>query len=220
MARFGRRRGKTEGNEAPAQGAAPTGAQPAPGGTQPTTAQPTPGGAQPAAGGAQPTAARTQPTQVAGATQPPNRPATGSQPAVAEPTIHERLEGQRSWLAQLDRRLGVRTYAGAAAVVIALAAAAVALVLVLQLDDEAAKNSEIDQLREEIAGVEDSASQAAEDDVQTVTERIGELEADISEATSTQDATDQQISVLEDDIQDLRDQIADLDVDSGGGGNP
>ncbi|HEX6117571.1 MAG TPA: hypothetical protein VFY99_10755 [Solirubrobacterales bacterium] len=206
MARFGRRRGKAGGDEAAPQGAQPTGeTQPAAGGAQPTT-----GGAQPTAGGAQPT-------------QPPAKPATGSQPAVAgrEPTIQERLEGQRSWLAQLDRRVGVRTYAGAAAVVIALAAAAVALVLVLQLDEESAKSTDIEQLREEIAGVEDSATQAAQEDVQSVTERLTELEAEIAEATSSQDSTDQEISVIEDDIQDLRDQIADLDQDSpsGSGGS-
>jgi len=195
MARFGRRRGQAGGDEAPAQGAQPTGG-----------AQPTAGGAQPTAGGAQ-------------ATQPPSKPPTGQHAAVApEPSIPERLEGQRAWLAQLDRRVGVRTYAGAAALVIALAAAAVALVLVIQLDEEAAKTSDIDQLREEIAGVEDSATQAAEDDVQTVTERISELETQISEATSSQDDVDQQLSVLEDDIADLREQISELDSDSGGGG--
>src|SRR5215218_8628285 len=144
MARFGLRRGRAAGDETPPQGDQPTGAQPTAAGAQP--APPTP-----------PTGA-SKPTPAPGATQPPSRPATGSQPAVAEPTIHERLEGQRSWLAQLDRRVGVRTYAGAAAVVIALAAAAVALVLVLQLDDESAKTTDVDQLREEIAGVEDSAS--------------------------------------------------------------
>ena len=94
--------------------------------------------------------------------------------------------------------------------------------LVIQLDEEAAKTSDIDQVREEISGVEDSATQAAQEDVQSLTERLTELETDISAATSNQDSTDQQISVLEDDIQDLRDQIADLDQDSpsdSGGGN-
>jgi len=201
MARFGRRRGKAGGDEAPAEGSQPTG------GAQPA------GAAAPASEAAQPPGPGAQPTQ------PPAKPPTGQQPAVApEPTVAERLEGQRAWLAQLDRRVGVRTYAGAAALVIALAAAAVALVLVIQLDEEAAKTSDVDQLREEIAGVEDSATRAAEDDVQSVTERIGELETEVAEATSTQDDNDQQLSVLEDDIQDLRDQIADLDSDGGGGG--
>ena len=199
MARFGRRRGRAGGGEASAQGEQPTGATPTGGGEQPTSTPAGPG-------------APAQPTQ------PPSKPTTGSQPVVQEPTIHERLEGQRAWLAQLDRRVGVRTYAGAAALVIALAAAAVALVLVLQLDEEAAKTGDVDRLREEIVAVEDSATRAAQEDVQSLTERVTELESDISDATSNQDSTEQQLSVLEDDIQDLRDQISDLGSDGGGGG--
>jgi septation ring formation regulator EzrA len=88
---------------------------------------------------------------------------------------------------------------------------------VLQLDDESAKSTDIDQLRQEIASVKQAASQAAEDDVQSMTERLSQLETDISELTADQDAANQKISVIEDDIQDLRDQIA--DIDTGGGGN-
>lgn len=157
-------------------------------------------------------------------TQPPGPGTTGANALVPgpEPTVSERLEGQRSWLAQLDRRLGVRTYAGAAALVIAIAAAAVALVLVLQLQDDAATKADLDALREEIAIVEDSATEAAQDDVQTLTERITELEAEVSSFGSEQDSTDRQLSVVEDDIRDLRDQITALDEssssDSGNGG--
>lgn len=159
-------------------------------------------------GGDQPEAPAPRPTEAN-----PTPPVTGSNPLVVEPepSLNERLEGQRSWLAQLDRRVGVRTYAGAAALVIALAAAAVALVLVLQLQDDAATKADVDQLRKEIAAVENSATEAAEDDVQGLTERITELETEISGFGSEQDSTDQQISVVEDDIQDLRDQISELD---------
>ena len=175
----------------------------------PTSVQP----AQPTAPGASAPPGQSP----AGPTQPPSRPTTGSQTAVGgpEPTVNERLEGQRAWLAQLDRRVGVRSYAGAAALVIALAAAAVALVLVLQLRDDAAKTSDIDALRDEIAGVEDTATEAAEEDVQTMTQSLADLETEISELSADQDTTEQQLSVIEDDIQDLRDQIADLDQDSG-----
>ena len=179
-----------------------------------TDADAEPTGAQPAA----PTPSGPTP----GATQPPSPPTTGSQPVAGtpEPTTSERLEGQRAWIAQLDRRIGVRTYAGAAALVIALAAAAVALVLVLQLQDDAATTEDIAQLREEIAGVEDTASEAAQEDVQSLSERLTALETEVADFTSQQDSTDQQISVIQDDIQDLRDQIAeaeDSSSNSGGG---
>jgi septal ring factor EnvC (AmiA/AmiB activator) len=147
---------------------------------------------------------------------------TGEQPEstpapAPEPTIAERLEGLRAWVAQLDRRIGVRTYAGAAALVLALAAAAIALVLVLQLQDETATDSDVQELRDEIAGVEDTASEAAQEDVQSLSDRLTEIESQISEIASDQDSVDQEISVIQDDIQDLRDQLA--EADSGGAGS-
>ena len=53
--------------------------------------------------------------------------------------------------------------------------------------------------------------------MQSLTERVGELETELAEATSTRDETEQQLSVIEDDIADLREQIAELDQGSGGG---
>lgn len=134
-----------------------------------------------------------------------------------EPTMPERIEGLRAWVAQLDRRIGVRTYAGAAALVLALAAAAVALVLVLQLRDEAATDSDVQGLRDEIAGVEDTATEAAQEDVQSLSDRLGEIESQTSEIASDQDSVDQEISVIQDDIQDLRDQISEVDTGGAGG---
>jgi uncharacterized protein HemX len=152
----------------------------------------------------------------------PEGAATGeqSQPTPPpEPTIAERLDGLRSWVAQLDRRIGVRTYAGAAALVLALAAAAVALVLVLQLQDESATDTDVQQLRDEIAGVEDTASEAAQEDVRSLSDRLTEIESQVSELASDRDAVDQEISVIQDDIQDLRDQIAEVESsDSAGAG--
>jgi uncharacterized protein HemX len=146
--------------------------------------------------------------------------AMGPQPGAApapEPTIPERLEGLRAWVAQLDRRIGVRTYAVAAALVLALAAAAVALVLVLQLEDESASDSDIQQLREEIAGVEDTAAEAAQEDVQSLSDRLTDIESQISEIASDRDSVNQEISVIKDDIQDLRDQLAEVDSAGAGG---
>ena len=148
------------------------------------------------------------------------RPQTGEQAEAApqpEPTMAERIEGLRAWVAQLDRRIGVRTYAGAAALVLALAAAAVALVLVLQLQDEAATDTDVQELRDQIAGVEDSAAEAAQEDVQSLGDRVADIESQISEIASGQDSVDQEITVIQDDIQDLRDQIAEVDTGASGG---
>ena len=198
MARFGLGRGgKEDETGQPAQGA--PGATP----TQPAT----PGLTPPPGGPGQ-----TPPTGVPGQTPVP----PGS---TGELTLSERLEGLRSWVAQLDRRIGVRTYAGAAALVLALAAAAVALVLVLQLRDDSARTGDVERLREEIAGVEDSAAKAAQEDVRTAEQRLTQLETEISEITSNQDSAEQQITVLEDDIQDLRSQIDEIEAGPSGAGS-
>ncbi len=145
------------------------------------------------------------------------QPQTGEQAEATpppEPTMAERVEGLRAWVAQLDRRIGVRTYAGAAALVLALAAAAIALVLVLQLQDEGATDTDVQELRDEIAGVEDTATEAAQEDVQSLGDRLDEIESQISEIASEQDSVDQEISVIQDDIQDLRDQISEVESSS------
>ena len=191
MARFGLGRGgkESEGGQTPVPGTA---------GTGPT---------QPAAPGAGAPPDATPPPGTPG--QPPIAPGV-----TGEQTPAERLEGLRSWVAQLDRRIGVRTYAGAAALVLALAAAAVALVLVLQLRDDSATTGDVEGLREEIVAVEDTAAKAAREDVQTIEQRVTEVEAQISEITSNQDSAEQQITVLQDDIEDLRSQIDAIETSS------
>src|ERR671914_2281888 len=84
------------------------------------------------------------------ADQGPEGAAAQAQPArppeakpARPPTVEERLDGLRIWAGQLERKLGVRTYAAAAGLVIAIAAAAVALVLVLQLREDAATEDDV-----------------------------------------------------------------------------
>ena len=87
------------------------------------------------------------------------RPTTGSQPAAAQP-LEERVEGLRSWVATLDRKLGVRSYAGAAAVVLGLAAGIVGVVLALSAKDESATKDEVRALRDQVEIVQEQASEA------------------------------------------------------------
>ena len=56
---------------------------------------------------------------------PPARSRAASPPQSTE----EQIEGLRAWIAQVDRRLGVRSVAGGVAVVLALAAGIVGVVL-------------------------------------------------------------------------------------------
>src|SRR5919108_2621886 len=95
------------------------------------------------------------------ATGEQQKPATGEQAAAPDPHStdpHERIDGLRAWVAQVNRKLGIRTYAFAAASVLALAAAAVAIVFALQLQEDSATNDDLDELRNQIGAVEKSAS--------------------------------------------------------------
>lgn len=136
-------------------------------------------------------------------------------PAEPAPTS---LDGLRAWVAQLDRKLGTRFYALGAATVLALAAGIVAIVLVLGVKDDSATKADLERLRDEVAGVEQSASQAAEEEVAALGDRVSQLESQLQALRSDQTSTDQEISVLQDDIEDLRTDVSSLD--SGGGNNP
>jgi polyhydroxyalkanoate synthesis regulator phasin len=147
-------------------------------------------------------------------------PGTGSQPAQApRADPHERIDGLRAWLAQIDRKLGIRTYAIGAAAVLALAAGIVALVLAFQnQDDTNSIKDDMQALRTQLGAVDKSASQAAEDEVQALTGRLDQLENRIKALESEGHTTDQRLGVAEDDIDDLRKQISDLESSNAGGG--
>src|SRR5918996_3547537 len=90
-------------------------------------------GAKPAAGEQAKPATGEQPKPATGeqsepATGDEAKQATGEREAAPDPHTtdpHERIDGLRAWLAQVERKLGIRTYAFAAACVLALAGAAV-----------------------------------------------------------------------------------------------
>ena len=152
--------------------------------------------------------------------QPP--PATPGAPGEPSPAAadastnpHERIDGLRSWLAQLERKLNIRTIAIGVIAVLALAGAIFAIALARDTEEDAATQAELEDVREELASVRDTASEAAQDDVQSISRRVSALEDEIASFTEADQKTEQQISVVQDDIQDLRDQIADLESTPG-----
>ena len=142
----------------------------------------------------------------------PKQP-TGEQPSTPPHSTdpHERIDGLRTWLAQVDHKLSVRAYALGAATVLALAAAAVAIVLILQTQDESATKSDLRDLRGELGAVEESASEAAAEDIEPVSERLDRLEGQVSSLRSDQRTGEDELSVVQDDIDDIRKQINDLE---------
>jgi septal ring factor EnvC (AmiA/AmiB activator) len=144
---------------------------------------------------------------------PPQRP--GPAPtAGADP--HQRIDGLRSWLAQVDRKLAVRTYIGAALGVLALAAGIAAILLSLGTREDAATEADIQDLREELTGVEQTAEQAAQQDVQAISESLADIEDQLGKVQDEQGSLRDELSVAQDDIQDLRNQISELRSGSSG----
>jgi len=141
--------------------------------------------------------------------QAPKPPAPGA-PGGRTGDPHERIDGLRSWLAQLERQVKLRTYIGAAAAVLAIAVAGVALYFALTTKDDAAKESDVQALREQITGVQASAAKAAQQDVQSLDQRLSELEQQVSKSSNEAQTNKQELSVAQDDIDDLRSQISDL----------
>jgi septal ring factor EnvC (AmiA/AmiB activator) len=117
----------------------------------------------------------------------------------------------------VERRLALRTYIGAAFVVLALAAGGAGVFLALRTEQDAATEADVQNLREELTGVEQTAVEAAQQDVEAVNETLTDLENQISRLENEQGSLSDELSVAQDDIQDLRDQIADLETDGGAG---
>jgi uncharacterized protein HemX len=116
------------------------------------------------------------------------------------------MAGLRAWLAQLDRRLGLRTYVIGAIAVLALAAGVLALVLTLQLRDEAATNGDVSSLRDQLSGVEQSATQAAQEGVRSLQRRVTDVETKIEHISATRSSDRRELHALQEEVRRLRKQ--------------
>ncbi len=135
---------------------------------------------------------------------------TGEQPAQRPETVEEQLDGLRAWIAQIDRRLGIRTVALGLAVVIALAAGIVGVVLAKDAKDNSATKDEVASLRDQVSASTKEASQATQDTVSQIQDDIDALESRVATIASSQRTSDGELDVAKDDIDELRGQITDL----------
>jgi septal ring factor EnvC (AmiA/AmiB activator) len=139
------------------------------------------------------------------------KPATGSQPVAAPQSTAEQIEGLRAWVAQIDRKLGIRSLAGGLAIVLALAAGIVGVVLAIGAKDESATKAEVTSLRDEVSASTREVSRAAADDLTAINERIDALEGRVATIASSQRTSESELQVVQDDIDDLRGQLTDLE---------
>ncbi len=120
------------------------------------------------------------------------------------------MAGLRAWLAQLDRRLGLRTYVIGAIAVLALAAGVVALVLTLQLRQDAATNDDVSSVRKQLSGVQLSVTRTAEKSVQSLQRRVADLEAEIERISSARSGDRRELKALQGDLKALQEKVKGL----------
>jgi len=120
----------------------------------------------------------------------------------------EQIDGLRAWLADIDRKLGVRTYIGGALAVLALAAAGAAIFLTLSLKQDAATKDDVNALRDQLSGVEQSAAQAAHSSVRSFDQRLTDLETRVDKLSTDQTTSKRELQVIQDDIKELRSQVS------------
>jgi hypothetical protein len=135
----------------------------------------------------------------AGAARPASAATSSTDPS-------ESTAGLRAWLAQLDRKLGIRTYIGLALAVLALAAGGAALYLTLTLKQDAATKSDVNALRDQVSGVAQSATQAAQDSVNSLDQRLTQLESEVGKLSTTQKTSKRELRAVQSDIRQLRSQ--------------
>jgi uncharacterized protein HemX len=119
----------------------------------------------------------------------------------------QRIDGLRAWLAQVDRRLGIRTYLGAALAVLAVAAAGVALYLAVSVKQDTATKDDLQSVRDQVSGVEQSAAQAAQSRVRSINLRLTDLESRVGRLSTDQTTSKRELQVIQDDIKELRSQV-------------
>ena len=146
----------------------------------------------------------------------PRPPITGSQPIVGP--APGTTEAQRAWLAQIDRRLGTRTYAGAAALVLATAVAIVAIILAIDARDNTAAEDDLNRVESQLEIVSGQAATAETSlaDIGDLQNRLSTLEDEIVEIQSFADTDRSRVDVIEDDLADLRQEVSALDSSGAG----
>jgi septal ring factor EnvC (AmiA/AmiB activator) len=154
----------------------------------------------------------------AAATPTPVSPAPDAAQAPPTADPQARIDGLRAWLAQVERKVGVRSYAGGAAIVLALAAGIVGVVLALSAKDESATKDDLSSLRNQVEQVSQEASAAAEEQVGSLAARVDALEQQVSGLANDKTTIERELEVAQDDIDDLRNQISDLESAGPGAG--
>jgi septal ring factor EnvC (AmiA/AmiB activator) len=138
---------------------------------------------------------------------PPATP-PGAEPSGSRADPHERIDGLRRWINQLDGGLKVRTYAGAILAALALAAGGAALGITLSRD-EGPSEAEVQRLQNEIAALQAESSTSGselEENLDAVAKAVDQLIGKIENFEGDRQQFNSDLSEIRSDIRQLRQQ--------------
>lgn len=146
-------------------------------------------------------------------TPPSMPPGSGGAP----PDPHERIDGLRRWINELDEKLKKRSLAGAVALVAALGLGGAGLGVALTQEDEGPTQAQIGRLQAQIAELQSENTTAGgevEENLDAVAKAVDRLIKQIEDFQGDRKSFNQELSAIRQDIRQLR-----QDQSSGGGGN-
>jgi TolA-binding protein len=127
-------------------------------------------------------------------------PASERPSEVRKPSLDERVEGIQGWMAEMERRQGRMMYFGAAACVLAALAAAAALYIALSTQSDSATKDDVDQLQEQVTGIQQQVKRATETQLKGVNETLGSLDQRVEDLKQKQAQDAKDITALEEQV--------------------
>jgi len=127
--------------------------------------------------------------------------AAAPRPAPA-PDLQERMQGLQGWMAEIERKQARMTYFGGAAAILALATAAVALVIAIT--GQQSTQDDVDELRRDVSGLQQSVKTATENQLRGVSESLGSIDERIEALKSAQQRDAATLRTLQNQVNSLQ----------------
>ncbi|MEK6277243.1 MAG: hypothetical protein AABM29_04435 [Actinomycetota bacterium] len=131
--------------------------------------------------------------------------ATSAKPSETE--VAARLDGMRGWLGDLHRTVGIRSRVGLVLAAIAIGGAGAAIYLSLDAKEQSASDRDVNDLRDQLQGVEQQAGETAQD-VTSLQSTVDSAKRSAGDARSTAKSLQPQIKALQADVQDLQNSVS------------
>ncbi len=148
---------------------------------------------------------------------PPAGTPPAGQASAPEQDPHERIDGLRAWLAQLDHTVTVRTWVLGIVMLLTLAVAVAGLVIGLQLRGDHVGEDDLDDLSARITAIESQVSSLANapaptygDELTQLGDRVDNLARRIRRVDNAQEANGSELGDLDDRVGGLGDDLDDL----------